>query len=350
VAAIPRERRLRRAGGLVGGLVLGIGAGLACERAAMRAVAGGSDPETGEPFGRLPGRATAVPAFDGTRLHVEELGSGPCLVFAHGFSLRGDAWHYQRRDLPGQGFRCVFLDHRGHGRSGEAASGDYSLDALARDLAAVLEWTGERKVVLVAHSMSGLAALRLAELDPDLLERRLAGLVLVSTSYADNLRGMATALAGRTVGKAQFAVYSAAYRLMGDDPHLAHQLRRRGSDLGYLTTRWGGFGPSPSPAQVAFVDQVLAGTDARVWAEVYPGLLDIDLEHVLAGLRLPVLLAAGDADRLFPLEGARHMAASIPGARLLILPDAGHMAFMERHELLDHAVTSFARECFAGTT
>ena len=342
-AAIARPPSLRDAGPLLGGLVLGIGAGVALERIAMLGENRRPDHEAGEPFGRLPGTSATVTSWDGTGLHVEERGAGPCLVFAHGFALAGAAWHYQRRDLASE-FRCVFIDQRGHGTSGRAGSGDYSLEALARDLAAVIEWTGEPQVVLVAHSMSGMAALKLAELEPGFVAERLAGLVLVGASYADTLRGIAAALASRSTAKLQIALYTAAYRFVGKDPRRAHTLRRRGSDMGYLTTRLGGFSSSPSPSQVAFTDQLLTNTDVEVWSQVFPGLLDFDMGDVLETLPIPALVVVGDSDRLFPLPAAHHMAETIPEARLLVLPDAGHMGFMERHDVFDAELAKFARE------
>jgi pimeloyl-ACP methyl ester carboxylesterase len=344
LAELLRPPRRGDAGPILGGLVLGIGAGLALERVAMLSETRlRPDPEADEPFGTLTGTPATVRSWDGTAIHVEELGQGPTLIFGHGFSMSGQAWHYQRRDLP-EAFRCVFIDQRGHGASGRPSSGDYSLEAIARDIGAVIDWAGGReKVVLVMHSMSGMAALKLAELEPDLIARRVAGLVLVDTSYADNLRGMAAALGSRGASRVQLALYSAAYRMAGQDPPRALQLRRRGSDIGYLTTRLFGFGSNPSPSQVAFTDRLLAGTDVEVWAQVFPGLLDFDLEHVLETLPVPALVVAGDSDRLFPVSAATHMAGTIPDARLLILPDSGHMAFMEEHELLDSELAAFAR-------
>jgi pimeloyl-ACP methyl ester carboxylesterase len=340
---LPRDLLSGEAGPLLGGLLLGIGAGVALERVAMRGEALRSDPEADEPFGALPGAPATVTSWDGTELHVEELGAGPCLVFGHGFSLNGNAWHYQRRDLPA-GFRCVFLDHRGHGRSERPESDDYSIEAIARDLAAVIEWTVERRLVLVAHSMSGIATLRLCELRPDLVRERLAGIVLVSALHADVLKGIAAAASARAAQRVQLALATVSQRLMWQDPRRAHQLRRRGSDMGYIGTRLFGFGSNPSPRQVDFTDRLLAQTPVEVWSQVFRGLLDFDFGHVLESICVPTLVAAGDSDRLTPPAATRHVAESIPDARLVMLPDSGHMAFMEEHELLDREIAAFARE------
>jgi len=344
-----------RAAPVLGGVALGIGAGVTLERVAMLAETKRPDPEGAERFGDLRGRVTAVASTDGTLLHVDELGDGPTLLFAHGFSLSGDAWHYQRRDLPGMGFRCVFLDHRGHGRSGRApggATGDYSLGAIADDLGTVLDrvgvpGAGPGGLVVVAHSMSGFAALTLASRS-GLRAHGVAGLVLVDTAYSDMVRGLAAAATSRGARRVQLAALAPAYRVVGKRAHLAHQLRRRGSDFGYLGTRLFGFGPQPSPSQVAFTDRLLAGTPFEVWASVLPGLLDFDLGDALDRLDVPTLVVSGDTDRVIPAEAARRMAARIADAELLLLPAAGHMAFMEEHERFNAAVARFAAACLAG--
>ncbi|HZA83476.1 MAG TPA: alpha/beta hydrolase, partial [Actinomycetes bacterium] len=336
---------VRGIGLLAGGLLLGVGAGVTLERALVGRDRRRDDPEAAEPFGAIRGTPTRLTSHDGTRLHVEELGQGPCLVFAHGFSLTQDAWHYQRRDLP-ERYRCVFYDQRGHGRSGRPRNHDYSLQALAGDLKAVLDWTGEERVVVVAHSMGGIAGLQLAEQFPEELGR-VAGLVLIGSTYVDTVRGMTAAVSAWGAAWAQRTLITGAFRFIGQDPMRANQLRRRGSDLGYLGTRLFGFGSSPSPSQVAFIDRTLAGTDVEVWAKVFPSLVDFDLSESLAAVSVPALIAVGDKDRLTPPAAARHMADKIPGSRLLILEDAGHCVFLEEHEVLDAEIAAFADEVLA---
>jgi pimeloyl-ACP methyl ester carboxylesterase len=337
---------VREVGLLAGGLLLGVGAGVTLERALVGRERGRDDPEAGEPFGDIRGIAAELTSHDGTRLHVEELGQGPCLVFAHGFSLTQDAWHYQRRDLTDR-FRCVFFDQRGHGRSGRAHDHDYSLPALAGDLRAVLDWTGEERVVLVAHSMGGIACLQFAELFPEEMGDRVAGLVLVGSTYVDTVRGMTAAVSAWGAAWAQRTLITGAFRFLGQDPVRAHQLRRRGSDLGYLGTRLFGFGANPPPSQVAFVDTTLAGTDVEVWAKVFPSLIDFDLSGSLEAVDVPALVVVGDRDRLTPPAAARSMAEKIPDSRLLVLEDAGHCAFLERHEVLDAEIAAFAADVLA---
>ena len=57
-----------------------------------------------------------------------------------------------------------------------------------------------------------------------------------------------------------------------------------------------------------------------------------EAEERLAGLHVPTLILSGDRDRMVPVENARRLAALIPGARLVVLPGAGHAFPFEREE------------------
>lgn len=92
--------------------------------------------------------------FDGTQLAYQDYGQGRPIVFVASWALSSDAWEYQIPFFVEQGFRCVALDRRGHGRSDRPSSG-YDLDTSADDLAALLEHLDLNDVILVGHSVGG---------------------------------------------------------------------------------------------------------------------------------------------------------------------------------------------------
>ena len=191
--------KARRRGLILGGLAAGAAVGLAAERYLVGRDRRRPDPEARENFGELHGRDVGpLESFDGTRLHVEVVdGDGPTIVMAHGFSLDSTQWHYQIRDLA-PAFRLVIYDHRGHGRSEKARRGDWSLDALARDMEAVIrEHGGSGPVALLGHSMGGMTVLRFAKLFPEQIGSRVAAVVLVNTTAADVMGGMLPGAARR---------------------------------------------------------------------------------------------------------------------------------------------------------
>ena len=91
---------------------------------------------------------------DGTVLYYKDWGSGPAVVFSHGYPLSSDAWEYQMMFLSEHGFRVIAHDRRGFGRSSQPSRG-YDYDTFADDLAALLDALALTDVTLVGHSMGG---------------------------------------------------------------------------------------------------------------------------------------------------------------------------------------------------
>ena len=91
---------------------------------------------------------------DGTVLYYKDWGSGPPVVFSHGYPLSSDAWEYQMMFLMQHGYRVIAHDRRGFGRSGQS-SGGYDYDTFADDLAGLVEALDLNGATLVGHSMGG---------------------------------------------------------------------------------------------------------------------------------------------------------------------------------------------------
>ena len=95
-----------------------------------------------------------ITANDGTQIYYKDWGKGPVVTFSHGWPLCADAWDGQMLFLAQKGFRCVAVDRRGHGRSGQASAGN-DMDGYADDLAAVIEALDLQKITAVGHSTGG---------------------------------------------------------------------------------------------------------------------------------------------------------------------------------------------------
>ncbi len=97
---------------------------------------------------------STITARDGTNIYYKDWGSGPVVMFSHGWPLSSDAWEGQMFPLAQDGFRVVARDRRGHGRSSQFGSHN-DMDGYADDLAAVIETLGLSSVTLVGHSTGG---------------------------------------------------------------------------------------------------------------------------------------------------------------------------------------------------
>jgi non-heme chloroperoxidase len=95
-----------------------------------------------------------VTTKDGTKIFYKDWGSGPTILFSHGWPLCADAWDGQMLFLGQQGYRVVAHDRRSHGRSDQSWTGN-DMDTYADDLAAVIETLDLKDIVLVGHSTGG---------------------------------------------------------------------------------------------------------------------------------------------------------------------------------------------------
>jgi pimeloyl-ACP methyl ester carboxylesterase len=345
-----RWRRLTSVAGIATGIAAaGVGGVIAAEKIAVGRIRLGPDPAAGEPFGQLLGRPTVVRADDGVLLHAEVAGPDDApltVVLCHGYCLSEDVWHYQWLSLRDD-VRLVRWDQRGHGRSGPGDPAHVSIDQLGADLAAVLAATvpADQRVVLVGHSMGGMTIMALADQRPELFGRKVVGVVLISTAAhevdATGLLPGPLRPAVRWVGPALVRGAGGGRRAA-----VAERIRAAGGDLAFLTTRFMAFGDGDvSPAVVDFLERVIRATPIEVVADFYVALLELDERAALATLgRVPVVVITGGQDRLIPAAKAAAVAAAIPGARLVEVPDAGHAVILERPEVVTHEIADLVKE------
>ena len=306
-------------------------AGVVVERRDRRAIT--ADPAHAELAEPLAGRRLAVVTDDGTVLHAEVHGpdDGIPFVLVHGWMCTSAVWRHQIRGLSAR-CRVIAYDQRGHGRSSPAAGGDYSGDALAADLDAVLRQAvpaGEAAVV-AGHSMGAMAAVAWAAAHRHEVGGRLAAVALVNTGVEDLI------LRSTII---PFPAALTTVRATVGERILAAPLPLPASTNPVLTrlVRAVALGPSASPAQVAFCTEMLLDTPTGVRAAFGATLSTFDLAHGLPALSVPTVVIAGEYDRLTPPVHARAIAAEVPGATLVELAGAGHMAPIEaHHEVTDH--------------
>jgi pimeloyl-ACP methyl ester carboxylesterase len=252
-------------------------------------------------------------------------------VFIHGFSLDMTTWHFQWKELSDR-YRCVLFDQRGHGRSGPGRDGDYSLEVMGRDIRAVLDAAvPDGPVVLVGHSMGGMAMLAFAETFPEEFGSRVVGAVFADTAAAELVRGAFGAMVARL---------NALVTLPRAD-RIRRYLRAGESDLAYLAARLSNFGPDAAPSLVAHVAAVSGRAPVEVWTDALRGILSMDLRDAAAHVRVPSLVVVGDVDRITPPASGRALVEMLPDARLVVLKGAGHVAMMERHEQFNGLLIDF---------
>jgi pimeloyl-ACP methyl ester carboxylesterase len=114
--------------------------------------------------------------------------------------------------------------------------------------------------------------------------------------------------------------------------------------------RYIAFGPAATPAQVAFYERMLVSCPPDVRADVGMALTDVELYEELPRLTIPTIVLAGAGDRLTPPSHAERIAQELPQLRkLIVLPDTGHMAPLERHREVSEALAELVEGVRSGS-
>lgn len=277
---------------------------------------------------------------DGLRLHVEvdEADGAPVtVVYSHGFTAAHGEFLLQREALGGHA-RQVFYDQRGHGQSDPTLHQHVTMDQLGRDLQAVLDATCPTgPVVLVGHSMGGMAVMAWARQFPEEVGRRVAGAFLLATSAGDLVT---EGPIGRTVKVLrQLRLLRWALALLRLVSPLITKLRKPGTQAGYRWTRHALFGVDDAdPELVVLVQAMLEATPFSSAVAFYPALLDHDELAALPILaQIPTTTLCGTTDRLTPIGHSRALAAAL-GDVLVEVPGCGHSVNVSRPEVVNAAL------------
>lgn len=337
------KQRALWAGALASAVVAGAAAGLGAERKVIRAKRLSPDPAKGQ-FAPLPAdRVHKITLDDGITLHVEEVGSVDApvtMLFFHGFIQSSGTWHFQRTgltDLTEQGVRMVFVDQRGHGSSDRGVVSLCTIGQLGHDARAVIDAVAPAgALVLVGHSMGGMAIMALAETWPELFKDRVIGVALIATSagsMAELTFGLPGIL-GTAVGKLRPQMWAA----VGRRAALIERARRGGTDFGHEATLRIGFGRSGQvpPSMSEYVSHLFDQTSMETIAAFMPAFLNHRRLGALAALTdTETIVIVGDKDMVTPVSQAEEIAKALPDAKLVVLAGAGHMVIMERSALVN---------------
>jgi 3-oxoadipate enol-lactonase len=245
-------------------------------------------------------------------LAYESYGSGKPLVLLHAFPFDGRMWRETALALADQ-CRVLVPDMRGFGGS-DLGAGEPSIADMADDVAALLDHLGIAQAAVGGMSMGGYVALAFATRHRARLER----LILADTRAAADSD---QARAGRADTLA-----------LVERQGVAALVERQ---LGALLS------PSPSEAVRAQVRALGQQDPAGVCAAIRALRDRPDRQAELAEISCPTLVIAGRMDKLSPPEEMAALARAIPHARLVEIPDAGHLSHLENPDAFAAAIANF---------
>ena len=264
-------------------------------------------------------------------LEIAEAGAGQRpLLLVHGFGGAKEDFTHVLDDLAARGWHAVAPDLRGHGASDRTEDESrYSLERFAADLVELAGALGWRRCTMLGHSMGGMAVQHVVLDRPDIVE----ALVLMDTTHGpmDWLDPDVVAMGVEIIRKEGVDAYVDLANVLRDADPLVTPANRRllEEQEGYAE-----FSDRKARATAAAMRTAMMTTFAS-----QPGRLDA----LAATVRVPTLVLVGEQDEGF-VDHCRALADAIPGARLVIVPDAGHSPQFENPDAWWAALAGFLDE------
>ena len=258
--------------------------------------------------------------INGINIALEDRGAGLPLLFIHGYPLSRRIWEPQIEGLADVA-RVIAPDLRGHGESG-ASTGPFSMDMLADDCQALMEALGiTGPVVLCGLSMGGYVTFAFYRKYPE----KVAGLILAATRAGED----------SPEGKANRDKAAQLAREGGPKAIVESMLPKMLSRRSY----------GEHPALVQKLSEIMNAISLDgILGDLMGMKSRPDSTPTLSQINKPTLILHGSDDQLIPMSEAQAMQEAIPGARLKIFPDAGHLLNMEQAQNFNAAVREFLGE------
>jgi pimeloyl-ACP methyl ester carboxylesterase len=276
------------------------------------------------------GRQHRLSRPDGHELYVEIHGpdTGVPIVLTHGWSLDSTAWYYAKKRLSDR-FRLILWDLPGVGQSSQPGDRDYSTERFAQDLRAVLELTGDRKALLLGHSIGGMTIQTFCRLFPDVVASRVAGIVLANTTHTDPTR--TTIASGLVQALEKPVLVPLLYLTVWLWPVVwVMNVLSYLNGSAHISTRLVSFNGDVTRGQLDFTTRFTAKQSPAVLARGMLATFRFDETRTLASISVPVLVLIADSDRLTVPTAGQRIAATIPRAALVRIDRSGHCGIIEQ--------------------
>jgi pimeloyl-ACP methyl ester carboxylesterase len=276
---------------------------------------------------------------DGTHIAYGVAGEGPALVLTNGLTTSSSFWKYLIPTWQ-RSHTVISWDLPGHGVSGPARTSKTArVHSHPRMIAQIMDRLGVQRAVQVGWSTGTQVVLETYRQFPG----RCAGVALVLGGAGNVLNSTRLPVPGPVIERIVRASPVAVFELIAFT--LSRAMRVQGS--AELGRKLGLIGPNAKPEDVKLMIDHIGEVDASTLRSMLISLQEHSARSILATLRVPLLIVAGDKDPFAPSELVGvPLHASAPNSELLRLPEATHTALLEQPEQIGACIQAFANRCF----
>lgn len=282
-----------------------------------------------------------VASTDGVKLYVKTVGNGPPVVVVHGGPGLDHGSLLPDLEPLTKTHRLVFYDQRGGGRSTLVDAPHLGIDDHVADLESLREHLGLEKVTLLAHSFGPGIAAKYAIAHPSRVERMIfLGPIPPRRGRFVEEYGAAVKARLSDAQRARMAELLAVYKTEEGDVVAAC---REYWEIATLPRVAKGADPRSVKADLCTAPAVAIRFGMMTTNEAtFASLGDWDWREALAAVKAPTLVIHGEED-MIPAAMVREWTASLPNARVILLPKTGHFPHAEKPQVVFPAIEEFLR-------
>jgi non-heme chloroperoxidase len=309
-----------------GTTALGIAAAAVTGTALAKTSAPGS--VTSVPAGSVKRTSNTITTADGTVLYYKDWGTGPVVVFTHGYPLSSDAWENQMFFLSERGYRVIAHDRRGFGRSSQPSHGN-DMDTYADDLATLVDALDLMDATIVGHSMGGGEVVRYIRRHG---EKRVAKIALVGAVPPFLLQ------TPTNPNGAPVAVFDGMRKSVLDD----RSQWFKDTTMPYYNFNRAGAKVSEGVRDSFWRQGMVTGMQAAYHA--IGAFAETDFREDLKAITVPTLVIHGKDDQIVPFEISGKLAAGmIKNAKLVVYEKGSHGLIVTEKDQVNADLLAFLK-------
>ncbi len=276
-------------------------------------------------------------SFDGLPVYYEVRGEGEPIIMVYGIACLMNHWFYQLKYFS-KTHKTIVYDLRGHHKTGVPSDpSTLNVQALAQDLACLMDHLKIKKAHFMGHSFGAPIMLELYRSRPELFKS-----FIIINGFAKNpLKGFV----GFNALEAFYKHILNTYKDWGEFWSFLWKASVTNPLAVYLSSLAGGFNLSlTSLKDIQIYARGVASLEVDVFANLFDQLLKYDGEDVLEMIDVPAMVISGQKDGITPQKHQRFMHEKIKGSQFLSVPYGSHCTQLDLPEFINLAVEKFINQ------
>lgn len=276
-------------------------------------------------------------SFDGTPIYYEVRGTGRPIVMAYGIACLINHWQHQIKYFS-KSYQTIVFDYRGHHHTPTPTNREYlTLDAIARDIAGLLQFLNLEKASFWGHSFGAQVVLRAFENNPELF----ANIVFINGFASNPIANMF----GVDVVPILFEHFKQGYQILPQT--LAHLWRLAVNNplAIHLSALAGGFNLNlTSLKDIEIYAKGVASMDLEVFIALFDQMSKYNALPVLDQIQVPTLIISGKRDSVTPKDYQETLHRKIKKSQFLSVPYGSHCTQLDLPDFVNLRIEKFLRE------